>query len=258
VKTIILCGGQGARIRQETVSKPKPLIEVGGMPILLHIMRRYAMYGHKDFVLALGYKGRSIKDYFLNYQFMANDFTVKLGDGSIDVHTGGPESDWTVTLADTGEAALKGARIARVAKYLGDDERFMVTYGDGVANVDVDALVRYHEASGKIGTFTGVHMPSRFGSVRTDGEGAVLNWTEKPVLDEYINGGFFVFERAFLEYLSDDEGCDLEREPLERLAADGELSMYPHEGSWHCLDTYRDMVYLNELWGSGQADWGSP
>jgi len=254
MKVVILCGGKGTRLREETEYKPKPMVEIGGKPILWHIMQIYAHYGFTEFVLALGYKGYVIKEYFLNYQFMQNDFTVHLGSGAITVHRNGVQNNLQVTLVDTGLDTLKGARIARLAHYL-DGERFMVTYGDGVADVDINRLLAFHLETGGLGTFTGVRMPSRFGTVQTDDRGRILKWQEKPLLESYVNGGFFVFERRFLDYLSEDEGCDLEKEPLERIAAEGMLSMYRHDGFWHSMDTYRDYLHLNAIWNSGQAPW---
>jgi len=255
MKVVILCGGKGTRLREETEYKPKPMVEIGDKPILWHIMQLYAHYGFTDFVLALGYKGHIIKEYFLNYRFMHNDFTVHLDSGNVTIrHNNRQHRGWTVTLVDTGQEALKGARITRVARYL-DDERFMVTYGDGVADVDISRLLAFHEEAGTMGTFTGVRMPSRFGAVQTDDQGRILSWHEKPLLESYINGGFFVFERGFLDYLSEDANCELEKEPLERLATKGQLSMYPHDGFWHCMDTYRDYMTLNRMWNEGHAPW---
>ncbi|MCH7562969.1 MAG: glucose-1-phosphate cytidylyltransferase [Gemmatimonadetes bacterium] len=255
MKVVILCGGQGTRLREETEYKPKPMVEIGGRPILWHIMQIYHRCGFNEFVLALGYKGDTIKEYFLNYRYMNSDFTIELGDGVVTTHCDDTtEHNWSVTLVDTGQDALKGARIARVRRYL-DGDRFMVTYGDGVADVDLRRLLTFHEQAGTTGTFTGVRMPSRFGAVQTDEDGRIRSWKEKPLLEDYINGGFFVFERSFLDYLSEDEECELEQEPLERLAAEGQLSMYRHDGFWHCMDTYRDYLHLNELWESGQARW---
>ena len=230
------------------------MVEIGGRPVLWHIMEGYARHGFKEFVLALGSQGQTIKRYFLEHRLMHNDVTVGLADGAAAIHAGEDRYDWTVTLADTGEETLKGGRIARVARYL-DGDRFMLTYGDGVADVNISRLLAFHADAGAVGTFTGVRMPSRFGAVTADAEGRVTAWQEKPLLDGYVNGGFFVFERRFLEYLSEDEDCELEREPLERLAAEGQLSMYPHDGFWQCMDTYRDFTYLNELWQSGKAPW---
>lgn len=254
MKVIILCGGKGTRLREETEYKPKPMVEVGGRPILWHIMQSYARCGFTEFILSLGYKGHVIKDYFLNYKFMNADFTVNLADGTVMTHPKNRQPDWHVTLVDTGEETLKGARIARVAQHL-DDDRFMVTYGDGVSDINIKALLTHHQKQGSIGTFTGVRMPSRFGAVQMDELGQVTAWQEKPQLENYTNGGFFVFERRFLDYLSEEESCDLEKEPLERLASEGQLSMYQHDGFWACMDTYRDFVLLNEMWQTGQASW---
>lgn len=254
MKIVILCGGRGTRLREETEYKPKPMVEIGGKPILWYIMQIYARHGFIDFVLALGYKGHVIREFFLNYEFMHNDCTVDLGTGTVTSHRNAHPCNWTVTLADTGENALKGSRIARLARYLAG-ERFMVTYGDGIADVDISRLLAFHRKACTIGTFTGVRLPSRFGSVQTDAEGRIRKWQEKPVLNSYVNGGFFVFERRFLDYLSMDDDCELEQEPLERLAAEGQLSMFPHDGFWHCVDTHRDYLILQEMWNSGEADW---
>lgn len=253
MEIIIMCGGKGTRLREETAIKPKPMVEIGGRPILWHIMSIYSRFGFRDFVLPLGYKGDVIKQYFHEYQFRSADFTINLKSGNITMHPGYME-DWNVTLCDTGQETLKGARLKRVARYIKGD-RFMVTYGDGLADINIDRLLKFHKEAGTIGTFTGVRMPSRFGAVRTGPDGKILSWEEKPVLDEYINCGFFVFERKFLDYLSEDESCDLEREPLQTLAAEGQLSMYPHPGQWQCMDTLRDSIKLNELWDKGEAFW---
>lgn len=253
MQVIILCGGKGTRLREETEFKPKPMVEIGNRPILWHIMSCYAKYGFKDFVLPLGYKGEVIKQYFYDYRMRNSDFTVELATGNLNYLQKNPV-DWKVSLIDTGEDTLKGARIKRVASQITSD-RFMVTYGDGVSDINLKSLLDFHLRSGKMGTFTGVRMPSRFGSVQTDAQGNILSWQEKPVLNEYINCGFFVFERKFLEYLSIDENCDLEKEPLEQLAAEGQLAMYPHQGFWQCMDTLRDTQALNSLWDKGQAAW---
>jgi glucose-1-phosphate cytidylyltransferase len=253
MKVIIMCGGKGTRLREETAVKPKPMVEIGGRPVLWHIMSVYARFGFRDFILPLGYKGEVIKQYFHDYNIRHTDFTVELKTGDIIVHPTGIE-DWRVTLCDTGQETLKGGRIKRVARHIAGD-RFMVTYGDGLADIDLGDLLKFHRDSGTIGTFTGVRMPSRFGTVRTDEAGTILSWEEKPLLHEYINCGFFVFKRAFLDYLSEDEACDLEKEPLQRLAAEGQLSMYAHPGRWQCMDTLRDSTQLNELWNSGRAFW---
>jgi len=253
MKVVVLCGGKGTRMREETETRPKPMVEVGGRPLVWHIMQRYAAYGYKDFVLPLGYKAEVIKQYFHDYRIRNADFTIDLNNGDLTAHETCPV-DWQVTLCDTGEDTLKGARIKRVAKYI-DTDRFMVTYGDGLANIDLNALVKFHEQSGKIGVFTGVRMPSRFGTVKTDTQGNILSWEEKPVLDEYINCGFFVFKREFLDYLLEDESCDLEKEPMKRLAQENQLAMYPHPGFWQCMDTLRDYLRLNSMWNNGERPW---
>lgn len=254
MQVVILCGGKGTRLREETEFKPKPMVEVGGKPVVWHIMKHYARYGYNDFILALGYKGDVIKDYFLRYHFHQNDITVNTETGSLDVHPQGGEENWKVTLVNTGEDTLKGARIAQLSQYITSDQ-FMVTYGDGVSDVNIDDLTRYHNDSEAKVTFTGVRMPSRFGAVHTDETGKVTSWEEKPLLEEYINGGFFVIERDFLTYLSEDPSCDLEKEPLERLAREGGLSMYRHDGFWQCMDTHREYQILNEMWAADQAPW---
>jgi len=254
MKVVIFCGGKGTRLREETEFKPKPMVEIGGRPIIWHIMARYARYGYKDFVLPLGYKGEVLKQYFHDYKFRNTDCTVDLRTGACTLHEGVAAADWRVTLCDTGQETLKGGRIKRIARHI-DSDRFMVTYGDGVADINIEKLVAFHLQSGTMGTFTGVRMPSRFGTVKTDERGTILAWEEKPILDEYINCGFFVFKRAFLDYLSEDENCDLEKDPLEKLAQEGQLSMYPHEGQWQCMDTLRDSQKLNGLWDQGKAFW---
>lgn len=253
IKVIILCGGKGTRLREETQFKPKPMVEIGGKPILWHIMSMYARHGYRDFILPLGYRGDVIREYFYNYRMRNADFTVDLGSGAITGHDG-PGVDWRVTLVDTGEETLKGARIKRVARHI-DTERFMVTYGDGVSDVDITRLVDFHMRAGTTGTFTGVRLPSRFGTVKTDERGNILSWQEKPVLDEFVNCGFFVFRREFLDDLSEDPSCDLEKEPLAELAARKQLSMYRHDGFWQCMDTLRDNQLLNEMWARGEQPW---
>ena len=255
VQTVILCGGMGTRLREETEYRPKPMIEIGGRPILWHIMKGYAVHGFTDFVICLGYKGETIKEYFLNYEAMNNDFTVELGrPESLAFHDAHQENGWRVTLVDTGHAMMTGARVKRAAKYLTGD-RFMLTYGDGVSNVDLRRLLAFHEQAGTLATVTGVHPSSRFGELLVTGA-RVDQFSEKPRTHAgIINGGFFVFERKALEYLSDDPSCVLESEPLERLAADGQLSVYLHDGFWQCMDTYRDYQQLNQLWDAGGAPW---
>jgi glucose-1-phosphate cytidylyltransferase len=255
MQTLILCGGMGTRLREETEYRPKPMVEIGGRPILWHIMKCYATHGFTDFVICLGYKGETIKEYFLNYEAMNNDFTVELGKpNSVSFYDAHGENGWRVTLVDTGIQTMTGARIKRASRYLSGD-RFMVTYGDGVSDVDLRTLVAFHDRSKTLATVTGVHPSSRFGELLVQGD-RVEQFSEKPQTHEgLINGGFFVFERQALEFLSDDPDCVLEREPLERLAAGGQLSVYQHHGFWQCMDTYRDYQHLNNLWDSGHAEW---
>jgi len=255
MKVVILCGGRGTRLREETEYKPKPLVEVGSRPILWHIMKIYSQYGFKDFIFCLGYKGNMIKDYFLNYEAMNSDFSLRLGvRNSIQFHNNHHETDWHVTLVDTGEEAQTGTRIKRIEKYIKED-LFMVTYGDGIANVDIGKLVKFHKFHRKIATITAVHPSSRFGEILIKRNRAV-RFNEKPQVSEgLINGGFFVFNKAFFQYLSDDDQCYLEKEPLENLASKGQLMVYHHEGFWQCVDTYRELELLNELWKSPAPPW---
>jgi glucose-1-phosphate cytidylyltransferase len=254
MKVVLLCGGLGMRLREETEFRPKPMIEVGGRPILWHIMKTYAHHGLSDFVLCLGYRADVVKRYFLEYETMRNDFTVELGKpDAVSIHGSHGERGWRVTLADTGATANTGARVKRVERYI-DGDTFLLTYGDGVADIDVTALLRFHEKHGKVATVTGVRPPARFGELIT-ARGAVREFREKPQASQgMINGGFFVLDRRAFQYLEDDDACVFEREPLERLAKDGELMVYEHPGFWQCLDTPRDLQHLQELWRDG-APW---
>ncbi len=233
MKVVILCGGQGTRLREQTGVMPKPMVEIGGKPILWHIMKTYSHFGLNEFVLCLGYKGEVIKEYF-----------SKNG-----------ENDWTVSLIETGERAQTGARVFRVRDQIGS-ESFCLTYGDGLGSIDIGALLEFHKKHGKMATVTGVRPPSRFGELKLDGD-QVVAFAEKPqVTESFINGGFFVIEPDFIErYLSDDDDLTLEREPLQRVAADGELMMYPHTGFWQPMDTYREWKMLEEMWDNGKAEW---
>jgi glucose-1-phosphate cytidylyltransferase len=252
---MILCGGMGTRLREETEVRPKPMVEIGGRPILWHIMKSYAAHGFTDFIICLGYKGERIKEYFLNYEAMNNDFTVELGRrDSITFHAGHLEHGWRVTLVDTGYTTMTGARIKRASRYLTGD-RFMLTYGDGVSNVDLRRLLAFHQQQGTLATVTGVRPASRFGELLLTGD-RVRQFSEKPQTHEgVVNGGYFVFERGALDYLSEEPSCVLEREALERLASECQLSVYLHDGFWECMDTYRDLQQLNRLWDSGEAPW---
>lgn len=255
MKVVILCGGLGTRLREETEFRPKPMVNIGNRPILCHIMKTYAAYGHKDFILALGYKGEMIKNYFCHYELMNNDFTIELGHTEkIHFHQGHKENDWRITLADTGEKTLKGGRLKRVEQYI-DGDYFFMTYGDGVANLDVNDLLDFHLKHGKLVTVTGVNPASRFGELKVAGE-EVKAFSEKPESDsQLVNGGFFVFNKRIFDYLSAAENCDLENDTLERIAHEGQMMVYRHTGFWACMDTIRDMDYLNNLWNENKADW---
>lgn len=256
VPVFVLCGGLGTRLREETEVRPKPMVPVGSRPILWHIMRSYAHHGFKRFILCLGYKAEVIKSYFLNYASLNADFTVELKTNALTVHSIDHDQDWQVTLADTGELTMTGARVARAAaRYLGGARHFAVTYGDGLTDAPLGEELRFHLAEGRVGTVLGVNPPSRFGELRVDGA-AVREFSEKPDFAEsWINGGYFFFERGFLPYLSSDEGCVLERDPLARLARDGQLAIYRHRGFWACMDTQRDREQLEKLWAAGAAPW---
>ncbi len=254
---VILCGGQGTRFREQTERKPKPMIEIGGKPILWHIMSFYAGHGHKDFVLCLGYLGDVIRRYFLDFAALSSDFTIDLSEpgAKITYHQGGVR-DWRVTCVETGAEAMTGARMARVARYIHADD-FMLTYGDGLSDVDLPALLDFHRAHGKVATVTGVRPQSRFGELSVDGD-RVTAFSEKPhVATGFINGGFFVFKRKMLDYVEDRDACTLEREPLEKVAQDDQLMIYKHDGYWQCMDTYRDLVRLEADWSHGRAPWRS-
>ncbi|MDD5772141.1 MAG: glucose-1-phosphate cytidylyltransferase [bacterium] len=255
MKVVILCGGKGTRMKEETEFRPKPLVNIGGYPIIWHIMKIYAHYGFKDFVLCLGYKGNMIKEYFLNYEAMNNDFTVCLGaKNKIKFHSKHEEHNWNVTLVDTGEEAMTGARVKKVEKYI-DTDLFMVTYGDGVADIDIRKLVNFHNSHGKIGTITGVHPSSRFGELIIK-ENKVSKFYEKPQVSQgLINGGFFVFKKEIFKYIKEDESCLLEKEPLETLAKESNLMAYLHLGFWQCVDTYRELEVLNDLWKTPHPPW---
>ena len=252
MKTVLLAGGLGTRIGEETHNKPKPMVEIGGWPIIWHIMNHYAHYGYKEFVVALGYRGPVIKDFFLNYHRLNSNLRVDLSNGDVQTMEEFLR-DWIVHLIDTGADSMTGGRIGRLRKYL-DDGTFMVTYGDGVSDLDIEDLIRFHRSHGKLATVTAVRPMARFGGIELDSD-QVVEFKEKPHTGEgWINGGFFVFEPGFLDYIDGDD-CILEREPLERLAAEGELMAYRHSGFWQCMDTIRDRQLLEELWSGDAPPW---
>lgn len=259
MKTVILCGGRGTRIRDVADNVPKPMIPVGGLPILWHLMKYYAHWGHHDFILCLGYKADVIKDFFLNYKTRTSDFTLTLGESQeIQFHTKNQESDWRVTLVDTGLDAMTGARIRKVERYLDGGENFFLTYGDGLSNVDLRKLLAFHQSHGKIMTLSGVHPTGRFGEIISDTDGQVVEFNEKPpVSGGRVSGGFFVCRKEIFSYLDSSEDLVFESEPMSRLAKDRQLGLYEHNGFWQPMDTYRDYVALNALVSGGNAPWMS-
>jgi glucose-1-phosphate cytidylyltransferase len=256
MKVVLFCGGQGTRLRDYSDQIPKPLVPVGNLPILWHTMKYYAAYGHKDFILCLGYKGEAIRDFFLNYELNHSDVAVDLRSGDVETLSNSFAEDWRVVLADTGAETLTGARIKKALRYV-RGSTFLATYGDGLADVDLNALLAHHRRSGRMSTVTAVHPSSRFGELAIEG-GMVRSFREKPqVAGGWINGGFFVFNRRAFDGLKPSENVALETGVLEKLAAKSELSVYQHDGFWQCMDTYREMQLLNELWASGEAPWQS-
>ena len=255
MQVVILCGGKGTRLREETEFRPKPMLPIGEFPILWHIMKIYAHYGHDRFILCLGYKGDIIRDYFINYRQHVNDFTLKLGNNhKLTYHDTSGEDHWTVTLANTGEETMTGARVKRVAQYI-KGETFMLTYGDGVGDIDIPALLAFHRSHGKLATLTGVSPPGRFGEL-TMKDHRIVEFNEKPqTVGGLINGGFFVCQREVFRYFNDDPGLILEQAPLRQLAADGQLMCYPHRGFWQPMDTFREFELLNRMWREGKAPW---
>lgn len=255
MKVVILAGGLGTRLSEETVLKPKPMVEIGSYPILWHIMKSYAEFGHKEFVILLGYKGYLIKEYFSNYYLHQSDVTIHTANNNMEIHNNKSE-DWKITLVETGLNSMTGARIKRAQKYIGD-ETFMLTYGDGVSNINFDELLSYHRKHSGAVTVTSVKPEGRFGSLEVQEDGRVNKFVEKPKGDgQWINGGFFVCDSKIFNYLSEDESCILERDPLENLAKDREIYTYKHDGFWKCMDTLRDKTYLEELWKT-EAPWKS-
>lgn len=258
MKVAILCGGRGTRLREVNDLVPKPMVQIGNKPILWHIMKIYSSYGFHEFVLLLGYKGEVIREFFLNFAAHTTDVTIDLArtDGKRMIFHDTPSEPWKVTLADTGETAMTGARFRNARRHLDDADVFMATYGDGVGNINIGRLLEFHRSHGKLATVTGVRPPGRFGEIQIEGV-MVRSFNEKPqVSGGYINGGFFVFHRSVLDdYLNDQQDLVLEREPLEQLVRDRQLAIYPHDSFWQPMDTPREYQLLNDLWASGNAPW---
>ncbi|BBJ00649.1 glucose-1-phosphate cytidylyltransferase [Ferrigenium kumadai] len=256
MKVVILCGGKGTRLREETEYRPKPMVPVGNHPILWHIMKIYAAHGHKEFILCLGYKGEVIKDWFRNLNWMTSDVRMTLGDsGKVHFYDTMEERDWTVTLADTGQETMTGGRIKRIEKYLDGDEEFLLTYGDGLGSVDITASIEYHRLHNRVLTLTGVRPPGRWGELKVT-DGHVTNFFEKPQTSSgMVNGGFFVANRKLFTYLNDDPMLVFEQNPLNTLAREGELGCYAHDGFWQPMDTYQEFMLLNKMWNEGRAEW---
>ena len=254
MKTVILCGGYGSRLSEETTSKPKPMIKIGEYPILWHIMKRYNKFNIKDFIIALGYKGEYIKDYFYNYNIRNNNFSIDLGLSKTKFLNNKSEN-WKIDLIDTGLNTMTGGRLLRLKPQLENEQMFMLTYGDGLSNINIDELVDFHKSHGKIGTMSVVKPTMKFGEVFLDSDGLVKKFQEKPELNTgWINGGFFVFSPKIFDYIEDDSTM-LERDPLENLVSDNELMAFQHNGFWQCMDTMKEKQLLNSVWESGDAPW---
>ncbi|MAB81380.1 MAG: glucose-1-phosphate cytidylyltransferase [Planctomycetes bacterium] len=254
-QVVILCGGQGTRMREETEFRPKALVEIGGKPVLWHLMRHYYHFGYRRFVLCLGYRGGMIKEYFLSYRWMNGDFTLKFGQGEPQVvpHSQSNE-DWEISFVDTGKATQTGGRLWRV-RHLIEGDTFLANYCDGLSDVNLDELVAYHRSHGKIGTITGFHPHSKYGLVKTDNDGTVTYFQEKPLMNDLTSGGFFVFQKGLFDYLDSHPDCILEHDPFNKLAKDGQMALYTHSGFWQCMDTFKEAQALNELWAEGKAPW---
>ncbi|MEA3207943.1 MAG: glucose-phosphate cytidylyltransferase [Chthoniobacter sp.] len=257
MKVVILCGGRGTRLREETEFRPKPMVPIGNRPILWHIMKTYAHHGFNEFILCLGYKGEMIKEYFRNYLWQTCDTTLELGrNPKVKFHTRHTEEDWKVTLADTGEDSMTAFRIYSIRKYLEPADTFLLTYGDGVGSIDIPASVAFHRQTGRICTLTAVHPPGRFGELGLNPDSTVNGFNEKPQTEGgYINGGYMVCDSRLFDYLSDDPTMMLEQEPMRRLTADGQLAAFKHEGFWQPMDTFQEFTLLNRLWTEGRAPW---
>jgi glucose-1-phosphate cytidylyltransferase len=257
MKVVILCGGQGTRIRDVADNIPKPMIPVGGYPILWHIMKYYSLFGHNEFILCLGHQGSVIKEFFLNYEVNTSDFTLNLSDKtSIRFHNQIDEKDWKITFAETGEKTMTGARIKKIKKYIGDDQTFMLTYGDGLGDVDIDKLIAFHHNQNGVLTLTGVRPAGRFGEIQCTDEGVISEFNEKPQTTEgRINGGFFVCNHGLFDYLEDNDDLVFEKEPMMKLVKDKQLMQFNHDGFWQAMDTFREYVLLNSLYEKKNAPW---
>ena len=257
MKVVILCGGKGTRLREETEFRPKPMVPIGGRPILWHIMKFYAAHGHKEFILCLGYKGEMIKDFFRNYLWNTCDTTLMLGrTPAIQFHNRHEEEDWSVTLADTGEETMTALRLKQIRKYIPEGATFLMTYGDGLSTIDINATIEAHKAGGKICTLSAVHPAGRFGEMRVEEDGSINTFREKPQSEErYVNGGYMVCDFRVFDYLPDDPEVMFEGPPLDKLVRDGQLHAYKHEGFWQPMDTYQETQYLNRMWAEGLAPW---
>ncbi len=255
MKTVILAGGLGTRLTEETSVRPKPMVEIGGKPILWHIMKIYAQYGYNDFIICLGYKGHIIKEYFINYYLYNSDITVEVGSNKLDIHYKSGES-FKVTLIDTGIETNTAGRIKKIQQYTGD-ETFMLTYGDGVSNINIPELIKFHKSKGKLATLTSIQLPGRYGTLDIAEDGSVQHFQEKPDDDGiWINGGFFVLEPGIFDYLEGDvETVQFEKGPLVKIAQDNQLSAYRHYDFWKCMDALRDKIELEDLWKNGNAPW---
>jgi glucose-1-phosphate cytidylyltransferase len=257
MKVVILCGGKGTRLREETEYRPKPMVPIGRHPILWHIMKTYAHYGHREFILCLGYKGDMIKEYFRNYLWNTCDTTLTLGQGGeVKFHDRHGEEDWSVTLADTGEESMTAYRVKSIQRFVPKGETFLLTYGDGLATIDINASIDAHQKSGKVCTISAVHPAGRFGALRIEEDGRIRDFSEKPQFEEaFVNGGYMVCDHRMFDYLPLDPSVMLERNPMDNLVRDDELNAFKHEGFWQPMDTYQEAQHLNKLWAEDKAPW---
>jgi glucose-1-phosphate cytidylyltransferase len=257
MKVVILCGGKGTRLREETEFRPKPMVPIGNRPIVWHIMKTYAHYGHKEFILCLGYKGDMIRDYFRNYLWNTCDTTLMLGrKPAVKFHNSHDEEDWSITLADTGEDSMTAFRVKQIQRYIPKGEPFLLTYGDGLSTIDINATIKAHRKARKICTISAVHPAGRFGALRIEDSGHIHAFSEKPQYEEaYVNGGYMVCDYRMFDYLPNDPAMMLERVPMDNLVRDQQLNAYKHEGFWQPMDTYQESQHLNKVWAEGQAPW---